>query len=288
MYPDGVFLIWFYLALFAAFCWATGNVISKYTLNSINKESATFGTLAASFLSGILVVIFFPVSFSPFAVLAGFFFSIAYYAFFSGLDNSEVSKAAALLLTNPIFTALLSALLLNEILGPIQYLGILLAVCGSLMLSFDGSMPRKGVGIVLLSSFLFALSDVSTKFALGSVTVPSVFFWAKAMTCLVAIVLLLLWRDKIKFPSLKLVSLSLGVGLISDLGNYLYALACSFAFVSLVTGVGTFQAVFVFLLATAITYLNPKLLKEDLHLKAMLIKIVALALLVAGVILVIN
>lgn len=102
------------------------------------------------------------------------------------------------------------------------------------------------------------------------------------------LLLLFFWRGKLQFHRITELSISAGVGIISDISNYLYILACSFAFVSLVTGVGTSQAIFVFLFATVITMLNPKLLKEDIHPKAMLVKLAALVLLIAGVILVVS
>lgn len=279
-------MIWIVLAISAAFLWATGNVISKYALFRINKETTMIGMLLSSVITVIFVYLAFPVSFSLIALLSGIFWYGAYYAFFSGLGENEVSKVSGLLLTNPIVTAILSAIIIGEILAPLKYFGILLSVIGAVLLSFEGRVIRKEALVILVSSFLFAASDVASKIALSNADSFSVFFWMRMVAIPILFGLLFLWRKKINFIAPKLAVFSIGTGILSDCAAYLFIVACTLAFVSLVTAFTTTQALFVFLGATLITKLNPKLLKEDISRKSLFLKLSALVLLILGVVLV--
>ncbi|WP_028574443.1 DMT family transporter [Desulfonatronovibrio hydrogenovorans] len=53
--------------------------------------------------------------------------------FFTGLQTVEAGRAAVIVATNPIFIALLAALLFREALGPVKAFGILLSVGGAIL-----------------------------------------------------------------------------------------------------------------------------------------------------------
>jgi drug/metabolite transporter (DMT)-like permease len=142
--------------------------------------------------------------------------------------------------------------------------------------------------MLVLASILFALSDVASKASLADVDAVSVMFGIR----MVGVPLLLLgfglWRKKIDFISPKLAGFSLTTAVLSDLAAYLFILACTFAYVSLVTAAVTSQAIFAFLGAFLIAKLNPKLLQEDTSRKSLMKKAIALALLIIGVIFVVT
>ena len=71
-------MYWVYFALAASFLWAVANIIGKYTLFSLNKETTLVILLIGS-ASSLALLPFFHLSFSPFAVLAGLFWVVAYY-----------------------------------------------------------------------------------------------------------------------------------------------------------------------------------------------------------------
>ncbi|VVC02887.1 EamA-like transporter family protein [Candidatus Bilamarchaeum dharawalense] len=279
-------MIWVYFALLASLCWAIGNLISKYALFKINHETATIAMLLTSPLVVLVLWAFFPISFSPIALIAGLCWYSGYYLFFNGLGKGEVSNAVAITLTNPIFTAIFSAFLIGEILTPTQYLGVGLAVLGALIVSMDGTKIRKESIPLIFSSILFALSDVASKVALFEIDPISTMFWIRAVGVPLLILFFFIWRRKIKFHSVKIGMLSLTTGILSDFGSYIFIVACTFTFVSLVTAFVTSQALFVFLGAILITTLNPKLLKEDISKKSMALKLGAMILLILGVVLV--
>ena len=142
--------------------------------------------------------------------------------------------------------------------------------------------------LIIVSSFLFSISDVASKAALYSISPASVLFWTRSISLPIALLFFYFWRKKINFHSLKTTALSLSTGISSEIGAYLYNSACSLMFVSVVTAVGIIQAPFVFLMATGITLLKPEWIKEDLNKRTLAIKIAAIALLGLGVWLVVN
>ncbi len=60
--------------------------------------------------------------------------------FFKGLELIEASRAAVIIANNPIFIALLAALLLGERLTPLKICGIALSICGALVVITHGQL----------------------------------------------------------------------------------------------------------------------------------------------------
>ncbi len=282
-------MYWVYFALAASFLWAVANIIGKYTLFSLNKETTLVILLIGS-ASSLALLPFFHLSFSPFAVLAGLFWVVAYYFYVQGLAESEVSNAIALLLTIPIFVAIISRLALNEVLNTLQYGGIIIAVLGAFMLSVGASIRgisfKRGALLMIGSGLFFSVSDVTIKYALSFGDPVSVEFWVQVTGAAAGVALFFLWRHKLDFRSYKLIAFSTINGVLSTLGSFLYAFAYSMTLASLAAPVETVQPLFVFIMATALARLKPHWLKEDVSMKALLVKIAGILLLVAGVFLV--
>ncbi|MBN2138685.1 MAG: DMT family transporter [Sedimentisphaerales bacterium] len=75
-------------------------------------------------------------------VLLGLTGVFAYNAmFFKGLQTIEASRAALIIATCPVFIALFSAVLLKEKIGPAKVIGILISLCGAVIVISRGG-PR--------------------------------------------------------------------------------------------------------------------------------------------------
>ena len=57
---------------------------------------------------------------------------------------------AVLVSTNVVFIALLAALILKEIVGPIRILGIVLALFGAVLVTFNNGFNLGGTGTSLI------------------------------------------------------------------------------------------------------------------------------------------
>ncbi|MBI5227938.1 DMT family transporter [Candidatus Micrarchaeota archaeon] len=288
-------MLWFWLAVIASFLWACSNLIGKYTLFDLNKKTMYLSILFGAGFA-ILATLFFRISFSIIPVIDGIFWAAAFYFYTEGLFESEVSKAIALLLTLPIFVAVISHLLLGELLGTIQYAGIVIAVIGAMLISVDwpislkGIKFKKGAMFMLLSSLLFSTSDVLAKLSLSYVDPVSSIFLSQMTAFFIGLILLFLWKKEIKLGSGsgKLLGYALLCGVLSCVAAFLYIFAYDETLASLAAPIETTQPLFVFVLATLISIVKPEWLKENLSKENLALKIVAMLLLIAGVWLVVG
>jgi drug/metabolite transporter (DMT)-like permease len=84
--------------------------------------------------------------------------------FFLGLERIEAGRASLIIANNPVFIALFSALIFRERLRPPAVLGILLSLCGALVVITRGDLPsvlHGGAGWGELFIFFCVLSWVA-------------------------------------------------------------------------------------------------------------------------------
>ncbi len=286
-------MLWIWLAIIASFLWACCNLIGKYTLFELNKQTTYISILVGAGFA-FLALLFFHISFSIIAVIDGITWAAAFYFYTQGLFESEVSKAIALLLTFPIFVAIISHFFLSETLNSIHYVGILLAVLGAILLSVELPLSlkeikfKKGAMLMLLSSLFFAISDVLAKYTLNFVDPVSSMFLSQITAFAIGLILLVLWKKQVKITSTKLLGYALFSGVLSCVAAFLYIFAYSQTLASLAAPIETVQPLFVFIMATLITIVKPQWLKENISKENMILKILAIVLLISGVLLVVN
>jgi drug/metabolite transporter (DMT)-like permease len=89
------------------------------------------------------------------------------------LIKEEVSRVIPVVYTYPIFVAVIAAPLLGETLGYLQWLAIIIVVAGAVMVSIRQSpsgtavWPGKLLLILFGSSLLYAMADITAKYALA-------------------------------------------------------------------------------------------------------------------------
>jgi drug/metabolite transporter (DMT)-like permease len=88
------------------------------------------------------------------------------------LKREEVTRVLPIIYTSPIFVAIIAIPLLGESLSYLQWLAIIIVVAGSIIISMErgasgstGSLSRPFL-LLFVSSLLFAVSDISHKYAL--------------------------------------------------------------------------------------------------------------------------
>ena len=132
-----------------------------------------------AFLTGLLVLTFtgfYSADYKSVVIIlsSGFLTSIYLLPYFKALSNDETSRVIPLFQLVPIFVILLSFLFLGEKLRLNQYLGAVVIIGGSFLISlekFDKKIfkVRPAFWYMLLSSFLFALSVVLYKFGVQEI-----------------------------------------------------------------------------------------------------------------------
>lgn len=142
------------------------------------------------------------------AIVAAIVRTIAVVLMLSLMGKEEVTRIMPLGATAPVFVALLASIFLDERLTIIQWLAIGIVVAGAILISYKydeygkSHFHSRSFWIMLASSFLFAIGDVTNKYALGYIT-----FWnSTSINLLISSILFILfgWRGTVVNQTLKL------------------------------------------------------------------------------------
>jgi drug/metabolite transporter (DMT)-like permease len=167
------------LMLTATFFWALGHPVGRIILRTVHPFQ--LGALNLSF--GFAAVFFFLVLSGRVKTMAGlpkkeiaaslllgvFGFFIYQVCTFSALARIPASVNAILVSTNPVFIALFSALILRERINLLRFIGILFALMGAVVVTFnrgfrlEGEINLVGCAFSLCAAFSFALYSVFGK-----------------------------------------------------------------------------------------------------------------------------
>jgi DME family drug/metabolite transporter len=193
------------------------------------------------------------------------------YLYFKGLGYASVSRIVPLIFTFPLFTMVLSHLILKETIGTDVMIGTVLIITGILILSREKGSdneknPNRGMVLALLAALCYAFSVISTKTGLYDVE-P---IWGVFVSLPMPVMTIFIFHSLHKGPTAwfkldKRSSAVLGLGGIfgMGLGSYMF-------FVSL-THIGTAQATSLSSVTPLFTsILAIKFLKEKITCQLML------------------
>lgn len=110
----------------------------------------------------------------PLIGLMPFFYAFGNILFYQGMKLSEVSKVGIVMTTVPLCTFLGGVILLEESFSLAKTLGLLAIITALLLLSWQKGVLRleRGLGYVLLSSFLFAGAFLIAKQVIDNFSSP--------------------------------------------------------------------------------------------------------------------
>jgi drug/metabolite transporter (DMT)-like permease len=212
------------------------------------------------------------------------------------MKKEEVSVVIPIANTYPIFVALIAIPTLNETLNSLQWVAIVIVVFGVLLTSVrlrketQISWLGKPVILLLVSSILWAVSDIMTKYALEYVSSWNMY-----------------WISHLILP-LAFFTISFRPSVFREIMNYqkrnssviILALNESMAVtalvlfywsmqrgpVSLVAAIYSIRPLFVFIYAVIISRFSSFLLEEHTGRSTLLLRFIAISLIVGGVILI--
>jgi len=171
---------WILVAIISYFLIALEIILDKFLLSSKRVSHPAIYAFYSGLLSLAALAIFFPFGFHSISfakiwpyLLAGAVFTYGILNLFFALNKSEASKvtpvAGAVI---PIVTFFLSIFFLDERLGKIQIIGVIVLILGGLLISFDlpiGVNPitlsriNKFFPIHFLNSLIFVKGDGASK-----------------------------------------------------------------------------------------------------------------------------
>lgn len=290
--------MWFPIAIISYALNAGSLVTDKFLLSKKVTRPSVFTMIIC--LMGIVSVILLPFGWqAPTAyellleIIAGILFAGGLLLMFVALDKGESSRVVPFLNgLQPIFLLPMAWLILDEKFSEQFLLAFILIVAGSVLITYGkGKAKKQAYAWAIVSAFLFAFSIALSKMAfnsagsfitpfvmtrLGSVIFASaLIFWPKNIKLL---------KEELKKPSEQNIWLVVAGQIAGALSSLLYnlAIAISVNATALINALQGMQYVFLLLIVAVMSKLYPKALNEKMTKKILIQKIIATALIIAG------
>ncbi len=290
---------WLILALAAAFLYAFVNILDKFIVTKLIKNPLTAVIALGPFgIFGAAVVYIFhgvsPISTANMflSILSGVIAVVATSFYFKAAKIEEISRVIPVLYMNNFFILILATIFLGEVFTLQKYIGIFLLVFGAIFISsekFD-MRPRKAFWIMMAGGIIYAINAVLIKYLLSFTDFWTIFSYSRVGVFLAVLPLFYLYHKDL-FSILRKQGLKVAGVLSLDEIISLSATIISFAAVSigpvsLVSAIYSVQPFFVLMLSVAISTFLPKILKEKIDRKTLLLKAAAIAAVIIGAVLI--
>ncbi len=296
---------WFFLALVPPLVWSFVNHLDKFIIARYFRRSGAGGimifTALAELLVGILIAVFNRslLAISPahaaLIVTSGAVYIVSLIPYVYAMQRDEASIVTALYQSIPLFTVILAYLALGETISLTQFVAILFVVGGAVLITVErcGHAPRirtRVLGLIALSSLLFAANAVIFKLVAVEETFWVTTFWEAVGAVLAGLALLFAVRsfrktflatwqtNATRVLSLNFLSDGLNAG-----AKLLYGYTTLLAPLALVTAVNRLQPLMVLILGVAITKLVPKFGKERVDRRTLIRRFAGIATMLVGV-----
>ena len=296
--------MWLLFAFSGPILWAVSTHIDKYLVEKYFKHSDTAVLMVFTALIGLLALPFIwyfdpsvlslPLPSIVVMIISGLLYMGSMLFYLQAIQSSEASVVAPLFQTSTIFTFVLGYFLLGEALTRVQLFGGALILLGALLLSLDTSLRFRRfrmrlVVVMLVCTFVLALSSVIFKFFAVEEAFWSTVFWTYVGEALFGVWILLIPRYFKQFARLlrtntrALLSVNAANELINLGGGLGVRFASLLAPVALVSAISSTTTLFVFFFGILLTLFLPKFGREEISARGLLQKGIAAVLVAAGV-----
>lgn len=291
---------WIIFSVSAALCWAVKNIVDKYVLTKWVKNPIVPVMILGmiGLIASLLVYIFHGYSdLSLFNIFLSFTAGITYILmavfYFKAVKIEEISRIIPLFYLSPIFILFFAALFLGEVFTPLKYLGILLLILGSVLISSKKFMKPtfgKAFWFMILAGISISVNIVITKYLLNFADFWTIFSYIRIGAIFVLIPIFYFNSSDlistVKEHGKKVISvISLNESL-NLVGVLFITIAISIGYVTLVNALSSIQPFFVLSFTVVLSIFYPKILKEEIGKSVMLLKLFAIFLMFVGAILV--
>lgn len=228
------------------------------------------------------------------ALSAGILYSAAITIYYKAVQYEEISRVAMLYQIAPIFVLVLSFLLIGERLTANHFIGFLFLLSAGALVSYrkiNGSFKlSKAFYLMAISMLLSSIGVIAAKHIYSITSFWSAFLWFRLSSFAALGVLLApsIRKDfAMTFKQMKpRIRGLMGFKMIVDFSAFIFSgLAILNGPISLVTALSSSALpLFVFMLTLVTSLYLPKLIKEGIDRKAILIKVFAIVLIIVGII----
>ena len=302
---------WILIAIIAYFILAIVNLADKFLLEKVLPSAKTY-TFLVGFL-GLIILIIAPwflnwpgLYLTSFNIFIGFLLPLALILLYTALRLGEASKIITIIGGSvPIFTILLSFVLLGERFTNLQYTAFFYLIFGTLIISYfpgghelwtrifiwfglESQKRLRSIIIALSASFIFALFFVGSKYLYNSQEFISAFIWIRIGSFLAVLFLLLSKKNRKEiFKNInklrgKKRAIFLGNQGLAAGGFFLQNYAIALGSVALVNALQGVQYAFLLILASFLTIFYPQVIKEKISKLIIFQKMIAIILISFG------
>lgn len=288
---------WYIFALLAPAFWALNNVFIKFLITNKYKSyfPMIFTVISMDAIFAITIAALTSIStvfpYSILAFLTGLMPLLAFWFYLNALIKEEVTRIITLFQLIPVFVALISPVLLNEILSAQKYAGIALIVTASILISYKKSGTKSfssALKFMIPFGIIIATYTVIDKILLGYLDFLSVFFWNVMGTLTGALCLLSI--SKLRQEATRTISaVGKKVVFTTFIGEGLYVtgticslIALSLTDAPLASAFFGLQPFYVFFYMLLLSLFLPKILNESRTKQIILLKTSAIALTFIG------
>jgi len=292
-------MLWVFFGLSSMFLWAIANIFDKrlrsHYLHNSFALTAAFGlgtfalTLILFSLKGVTSM---PTYVAMAAIGGGVLTTAGVLLYIKALSLEEASRVVPLFHLEPLIILVLAVIFLSEVLSLQKYIAFALILLGGFLISIRrlGSTFHisPAVGVIVVSSVLFAVAAVVLKYAYSnqnfwnvfilfgfglSITQLSIFILKSARSAFIKTL------QKSPRPFLALLTISVIFGYS---GSMMFGKALATGPVTIISVFIGFQSLFVLLIATLLTLKHPTFIKETITPKIFVTKLFAIALMIGG------
>jgi len=290
-------MLWALVAIFAAFCNAVVYIIDKFILSKYVKNPIVPVMISSvlALVSGISVYLLFGFSemsyfniFLTFVAALGYVSMLVFY--FRAMKIEDASTVSALFYIAPLFTAVLAFFFLAESFTPIKYAGIVLIVAGALLISLRKFKLSNALWLMIPAILSVSVTTIIIKYLTGFADFLTIFAYLRIWSFVIMIpVLFHSFRSlvkTVKLHGLKPVAMMTFSESLTLFVTFLMTFAFSIGQVTLVNALSSVQPFFVLLFMVVLSAFFPKILKEDIGRSTVILKLVAIALMFVGAMLI--
>ncbi len=293
-------MFWLIAVLIASACYAFSNVIDNYFSNKIFRDIPSL-----VFYASLFNILFIPLVFLkeipsfptltelPYFIILGFT-GVAYlFPYYKALQHDDTSIVVSLFSLGKIFVPFLAFFLVNERLSIFQYLGFIIIIISSALLTWNNTKKLRlnaSFYYMFIVAFLIAIEGVIYKHLFNSASWATGLVWSLVFTFIFSLPLFLVPKNRHNIISqLHHFKRNFHYFLIEELatfgGTAFKTLAITTASITLVEGMMSFLPFFVLLYALLFSRLFPNSFKEKITVRDLIKKGLLFILMVVGVIL---
>jgi len=168
-------MTWLLFAFIAPAFYGVAEILDNFLSNKIFKHPLTLAFFASMFNLLVVPIFFFfnhpawpPLSTIPIFLILGFVEFGYLYPYYKGLQNDDTSVVSAFFGLGRIFIPILAFLIVGEVLSLVQYVGIILIISASILLSFKREHTKllfsKSFWYIGLAAFMLSFEGVLLKY----------------------------------------------------------------------------------------------------------------------------